>query len=236
MQRGLTDADARGGGRAGDVQRMQAWAGQAAALARPEPAGEIVRRLWDEAQALLPYRRRIGPRRRCTSGILRPARRRSGASTFRQYFRAYRADAHDLITDSDALAAFCARQHGVEFVTVDTEFMRERTYWPILCLVQVAGPEEAVAIDALAEGIDLAPLLALMADPATLKVFHAARQDLEIFFQLSGAGAAPGVRHPDRRDGVRLWRCGQLRDPGQAARRRRASTRPRALPTGRTGR
>ena len=69
--------------------------------------------------------------------------------------------------------------------------MRERTYWPILCLVQVAGPEEAVAIDALAPGIDLAPLLALMADPTILKVFHAARQDLEIFFQLSGT-----VPHP----------------------------------------
>ncbi len=91
----------------------------------------------------------------------------------------------ELITDTAALAEFCARQRGAGFVAVDTEFMRERTYWPILCLVQVAGPEEAVAIDALAPGIDLAPLLALMADAAVLKVFHAARQDLEIFFQLS---------------------------------------------------
>jgi len=96
-----------------------------------------------------------------------------------------------LITDSDAVAAFCARQKGAEFVTIDTEFMRERTYWPILCVVQVAGPGEAIAIDALAEGIDLKPLLALMSDPSTLKVFHAARQDLEIFFQLSGE-----VPHP----------------------------------------
>jgi ribonuclease D len=96
-----------------------------------------------------------------------------------------------LISDSDALAQFCARQKATPFVAVDTEFMRERTYWPILCVVQVAGPEEAVAIDALAPGIDLAPLLALMADPETLKVFHAARQDLEIFFQLSGE-----VPHP----------------------------------------
>jgi ribonuclease D len=79
----------------------------------------------------------------------------------------------------------------VDFIAVDTEFMRERTYWPILCLVQVAGPEEAVALDALAEGIDLTPLLALMNDAATLKVFHAARQDLEIFFLLSGQ-----VPHP----------------------------------------
>src|SRR6266702_2052118 len=97
----------------------------------------------------------------------------------------------DLITDTDALAAFCSRQKGAQFVAVDTEFMRERTYWPILCVVRVAGPDGAVAIDALAEGIDLKPLLALMADAEILKVFHAARQDLEIFFQLSGQ-----VPHP----------------------------------------
>jgi len=96
-----------------------------------------------------------------------------------------------LITDSVALAEFCARQQGTAYIAIDTEFMRERTYWPILCLVQVAGPEEAVAIDALAPGIDLAPLLELMADPAMLKLFHAARQDLEIFFHLSGAVPQP---------------------------------------------
>jgi ribonuclease D len=109
----------------------------------------------------------------------------------------------ELITDTDALAAFCARQKGAQFVAVDTEFMRERTYWPILCVVQVAGPEEAVAIDALAEGIDLAPLLALMSDPATLKVFHAARQDLEIFFHLSG-----DVPHPVFDTQVAAMVCG----------------------------
>ena len=108
-----------------------------------------------------------------------------------------------VITDSDALAAFCARQAGAGFVAVDTEFMRERTYWPILCLVQVAGPEEAAAIDALAPGLDLAPLLALMADPAVLKVFHAARQDLEIFFQLSGQ-----VPHPVFDTQVAAMVCG----------------------------
>jgi ribonuclease D len=96
-----------------------------------------------------------------------------------------------LIADSAELAAFCTRQRGAEFITVDTEFMRERTYWPVLCLVQVGGPSEAVAIDALAPEIDLAPLLALMNDDATLKVFHAARQDLEIFFHLSGAVPQP---------------------------------------------
>src|SRR3954471_2816492 len=97
----------------------------------------------------------------------------------------------DLITDSAALAAFCQRQHGADFIAVDTEFMRERTFWPILCLVQIAGPNEAVAIDTMAEGIELKPLLALMNDAATPKVFHAARQDLEIFFFLSGQ-----VPHP----------------------------------------
>jgi ribonuclease D len=97
----------------------------------------------------------------------------------------------NVITDSETLAGFCERQRRAEFVAIDTEFMRERTYWPILCLAQVAGPDEAAAIDALAPGIDLAPLLALMADPAVLKVFHAARQDLEIFVQLSGAVPGP---------------------------------------------
>src|ERR1700722_3515088 len=97
----------------------------------------------------------------------------------------------NLITDSAALAKFCERQKGADYIAIDTEFMRERTYWPVLCLVQVGGPSEAVAIDALAPEIDLAPLLALMNDTATLKVFHAARQDLEIFFHLSGAVPQP---------------------------------------------
>jgi ribonuclease D len=96
-----------------------------------------------------------------------------------------------VVTETDVLARFCARQKGAGFVAVDTEFMRERTYWPILCLVQVAGPEEAAAIDALAPGIDLSPLLELMANPGILKVFHAARQDIEIFFNLSGLVPAP---------------------------------------------
>jgi ribonuclease D len=96
-----------------------------------------------------------------------------------------------VISDTAALARFCAEQRGTSFVAVDTEFMRERTYWPILCLVQVAGPIEAAAIDPLAPGIDLTPLLALMADESILKVFHAARQDVEIFFNLSGTVPKP---------------------------------------------
>jgi ribonuclease D len=96
-----------------------------------------------------------------------------------------------LITENGALAQFCGRMAGADFITVDTEFMREKTYWPILCLVQIAGPDEAAAIDPLAPGIDLAPVLGLMADPGVLKVFHAARQDVEIFFHLSGAVPTP---------------------------------------------
>ena len=96
-----------------------------------------------------------------------------------------------VITDSNDLAEFCARQQTADFIAIDTEFMRERTYWPILCLVQVAGPQEAAAIDTLVPGIDLAPLMELLANNHTLKVFHAARQDIEIFVNLTGAVPEP---------------------------------------------
>ena len=86
-----------------------------------------------------------------------------------------------LISTTDALNALCARMHQEAFVTVDTEFMRERTYWPELCLVQIAGEHEVAVIDAEAEGIDLSALGTLFADEAVTKVFHAARQDIEIF-------------------------------------------------------
>ncbi len=87
-----------------------------------------------------------------------------------------------IITDSDTLAEFCRRVSASQFVTVDTEFMRENTFWPQVCVVQVAGEEDAEVIDALADGIDLTPLYELMANSDVLKVFHAARQDLEIFY------------------------------------------------------
>ncbi|MSO53756.1 MAG: ribonuclease D [Rhodospirillales bacterium] len=90
-----------------------------------------------------------------------------------------------LIATTEALAAYCKSLKGSEYVTIDTEFMRERSYWSKLCLVQLAGPNDAQAIDPLADGIDLAPLFELMADRSILKVFHAARQDLEIFFHLT---------------------------------------------------
>ena len=86
-----------------------------------------------------------------------------------------------LITTTSPLEAFCQRMHGETFVTVDTEFMRERTYWPELCLVQIAGDNEVAVIDAQADGIDLSCLGTLFADAAVTKVFHAARQDIEIF-------------------------------------------------------
>ncbi|HET6608768.1 MAG TPA: ribonuclease D [Rhodopila sp.] len=86
-----------------------------------------------------------------------------------------------LIRTTNDLDAFCQRMRSESFVTVDTEFMRERTYWPELCLVQVAGGAEVAVIDAQADGIDLAPLGALLSDQAVIKVFHAARQDIEIF-------------------------------------------------------
>jgi len=99
--------------------------------------------------------------------------------------------APDLIADSEGLAALCTRLRAERFVTVDTEFMRERTYWPELCVIQLAGEEEVAVVDALAPGLDLEPLGALLADPAVVKVFHAARQDVEIFLLRYGAVPSP---------------------------------------------
>jgi ribonuclease D len=90
----------------------------------------------------------------------------------------------DLITSTEALAEACSRLAAHPFVTVDTEFMRETTYYPKLCLIQMAGPDEGVLIDPLAPGLDLAPFLALMADERVTKIFHSARQDLEIIWNL----------------------------------------------------
>jgi ribonuclease D len=96
-----------------------------------------------------------------------------------------------LVETSDALAALCGRLRREPFVTIDTEFMRERTYFPELCVVQLGGADEVAVIDAEAPGIDLAPLGALLADPAVLKVFHAARQDNEIFLYRFGQVPQP---------------------------------------------
>ena len=96
-----------------------------------------------------------------------------------------------IIADNQKLAEFCRLQAGADYVTVDTEFIRDNTYWPQLCLIQIAGPDRAAVIDPLAAGLDLSPVLALLADPGVLKVFHAARQDLEIFFHLAGKVPEP---------------------------------------------
>ena len=84
------------------------------------------------------------------------------------------------ITTTSELAAVCRRMATLPFVTVDTEFLRETTYYPLLCVAQMASADEAVVIDALAPDIDLAPFFELMADEKVMKVFHAARQDIEI--------------------------------------------------------
>jgi ribonuclease D len=98
-----------------------------------------------------------------------------------------------LIATTQDLAALCdrLRAEASGFVTVDTEFMRERTYWPELCVVQLAGDHEVAVVDALAPDLDLAPLGALLADQKVMKVFHAARQDVEIFLLKFGAVPTP---------------------------------------------
>lgn len=99
---------------------------------------------------------------------------------------------HELITTTDKLAELCERLAQSDFIAVDTEFMRENTYWPELCLVQIADRNEAAAVDPLAEGIDLTPLLDLLTDNEdVLKVFHAGGQDVEIIHNLTGRTPHP---------------------------------------------
>jgi ribonuclease D len=99
---------------------------------------------------------------------------------------------HPLITDSTQLAEFCARLSKSRFVAVDTEFMRENTYYPELCLVQLADENEAAAIDPKAEGLDLTPMLQLLTENEdVLKIFHAGGQDIEIFYNLTGKTPHP---------------------------------------------
>jgi ribonuclease D len=95
------------------------------------------------------------------------------------------------IKTTNELAAVCERLVKHPFVTVDTEFLRETTYYPLLCVAQMASPEEAVVVDALVTGLDLSPLFALMANESIIKVFHAARQDIEIVWNM-----AKTIPHP----------------------------------------
>ena len=99
---------------------------------------------------------------------------------------------HPLITDSATLAALCARLAKAEFVCVDTEFMRENTFWPELCLIQIADSEEAAAIDPLARDLDMKPLMDLLVDNEdVLKIFHAGGQDVEIIYNITGKTPHP---------------------------------------------
>ena len=96
-----------------------------------------------------------------------------------------------LLTTTAEVEALCRELAHEDYVTIDTEFMRDRTYWPKLCLVQIAGKERFAAIDPQADGIDLQPLFDLLAAPSVVKVFHACRQDVEIFYNLTGATPSP---------------------------------------------
>lgn len=95
------------------------------------------------------------------------------------------------ITDTEALKAFCLEAAQEEYISIDTEFIREHTYYPKLCLVQIGLQEKAAIIDTLTEGMDLSPLFALLQNTRVTKVFHAARQDLEIFYVLMDAMVTP---------------------------------------------
>jgi ribonuclease D len=108
-----------------------------------------------------------------------------------------------MITTSRELEAVCRRLSHSSCVTVDTEFMRETTYWPRLCVVQMAGPDEAVIIDAMAPNLDLEPFFNLMANTQVMKVFHAARQDIEIIFHRAGL-----IPHPVFDTQVAAMVCG----------------------------
>ena len=110
----------------------------------------------------------------------------------------------NLITTTAELSAACERLATADFIAIDTEFMRETTFWPKLCLIQLASHEEAVIIDPVAgEDMDLAPFFALMADESVTKVFHAARQDIEIVYHLGGL-----VPHPVFDTQVAAMVCG----------------------------
>ena len=91
----------------------------------------------------------------------------------------------ELITETNKLIEVCERFSRESFLAIDTEFMREKTYYPRVCLIQISGETEAIAVDALSPGISLAPVFQLLNDPSIIKVFHACRQDMEIFFHLN---------------------------------------------------
>ena len=108
-----------------------------------------------------------------------------------------------MIETTAALEEACLKLAQSDFITIDTEFLRETTFWPELCLIQMASPDLEVIVDPLAKGLDLAPFFALMADPSVIKVFHAARQDIEIIFHLGNL-----IPHPIFDTQVAAMVCG----------------------------
>ncbi|MGI9387636.1 MAG: ribonuclease D, partial [Methyloligellaceae bacterium] len=96
-----------------------------------------------------------------------------------------------LITKTSDLKEACARLATERFITIDTEFMRESTFWPNLCLIQMAGQDDDIIVDPLVENLDLTPFFELMATDSVLKVFHAARQDIEIIYNLGRVIPSP---------------------------------------------
>ncbi len=116
-----------------------------------------------------------------------------------------------VLADTQSITGFCRRLRDDSWITVDTEFIPERTFWPQLCLVQIAGAGDAAVIDALADGVDLGPVFDLMTDRNILKVFHAGRQDLEIFLHLSGS-----LPHPVFDTQVAAMACGHGEQVGYA--------------------
>lgn len=108
-----------------------------------------------------------------------------------------------IITRTDDLAIACQNLAEHDYVTVDTEFLRESTFWPILCLIQLAGPDDAMIVDVMAEGLDLGPFFELMGDESVTKVFHAARQDIEIVHNLGNL-----IPHPVFDTQVAAMVCG----------------------------
>jgi len=96
-----------------------------------------------------------------------------------------------LVTDSQEVKRFCDAAASADFVTVDTEFVREKTYWPQLCLIQIGTDREAIAVDPLENGIDLQPVWDLLVDSPVLKVMHSASQDMQIIFNETGKLIAP---------------------------------------------
>ncbi|MCY1291685.1 Ribonuclease D [compost metagenome] len=108
-----------------------------------------------------------------------------------------------MIETTTDLEAACEQLARSNYITIDTEFLRETTFWPELCLIQMASPDLAVIVDPMAKGIDLSPFFALMANPEVIKVFHAARQDIEIIFHLGNL-----IPHPIFDTQVAAMVCG----------------------------